>query len=195
MFQGQEARAILTLGGVEKIDKSSLQAELMALDGNLLKTGKPVSLKSEDKAGIRHSFTFTPPGQLFKIKLKGKTKKGNSFERVCHNAIKSETLLIKVLYVKNDFAIPRGGSSFVIFTIENHGNSEIVEIRVFGSMGKVERISKTSVVIRKRRQSSFSVKYTSDATAVQGVTITIVASVKGKSSGSKSTLSIPLLVV
>ena len=167
----------------------------MTLEGERLKISQPVSLKSEGKNGVRQLFTFTPPGQLFKIKLKGTTKNGNPFERISHNVIKSESLLVKVLFAKNDFTVPQGASTFLLFLVENYGNNEVIDVRLFGSLGTVQRVSRNSVFVRKRRKSSFTVTFSAKATAEKGITITIVVLVKGKSSGSKSTLSVPLLVV
>ena len=183
------------MGGVAHVDKKTLKAELITLQGDVIKTSKPVSLTSKDKQGIRHSFKFYPPNQIFKIKLKGQTKKGNPFERICHSPIKPETLLVKILFARNDYTIPQGGTGYVIFTIENFGNNDVVDITSFGSLGTVERQSRKFSRVRKGRRSSFSVRFRGNAKATKGVTVTIVVSVKGRNSGSKSVMSVPLLVV
>ena len=190
-----EAEAILTLGGVAHVDQRTLKAELVTLEGDVIKMSKPVSLTSKDKRGIRHSFKFYPPNQIFKIKLKGRTKKGNSFERICHTRIKPETLLVKVLFARNDYTISQGSTGYVIFTIENFGNDDVVDITSFGSLGTVERQSQAMRRVRKGRRTSFSVTFRGNPKATRGVTVTIVVSVKGRISGSKSVMSVPLLVV
>jgi hypothetical protein len=44
-----EAEAILTLGGVAHVDQRTLKAELVTLEGDVIKMSKPVSLTSKDK--------------------------------------------------------------------------------------------------------------------------------------------------
>ena len=156
---------------------------------------RPVSLKSKDRKGIRHSFKFYPPNQIFKIKLKGRTKKGNSFERVSHSPIKPESLLVNVMFARNDYTISQGRTGYVIFMIENVGNDEVVDITSFGSLGTVERQSRAMSRIRKGRKTPFSVTFRGNTKAERGVTVTVVVSVKGRKSGSKSVMSVPLLVV
>ena len=192
---GAQAEAILTLGGVDHVDLRTLRAELVTLQGDVITTSRPVSLTSKDRKGIRYSFKFYPPNQVFKIKLKGRTKKGNSFERICHSPIKPESLVVKVLFARNDYTMSQGGTGYVIFMIENFGNDEVVDMTSFGSFGTVERQSRAMNRVRKGRQTTFSVTFRGNTKAVRGVTVTIVVSVKGRRSGSKSVMSVPLLVV
>lgn len=167
----------------------------MDLCGDVITTTRSVSFTSKDKKGIRHSFKFFPPNQVFKIKLKGRTKKGHGFERISHSPIKPETLIVKVLFARNDYTLTQGGTGYVIFTIENYGESEVVDITSFGSMGTVERQSRNEARVRKGRKTSFSVSFRGKTKATTGVTVTIVVSVKGRNSGSKAVMSVPLLVV
>ena len=80
----------MTLGGVNKVDDTSLQAEFVTLEGEpLMAHSSGNTLKSEDTHGIRYLLEFPLPGEFFKIKIKGKTKDGNLFQRVCpHEPIK-----------------------------------------------------------------------------------------------------------
>ena len=194
-FKGVEAEAILTLGGVAHVDLQTLRAELISLQGDVITTSGPVSLTPKDNKGIRHSFKFHPPNQIFKIKLKGRTKMGNPFERICHSPIKPGTLLVKVLFARNDYTISQGRTGYVLFMIENFGNTEMVDIKSHASPGNVESQSRTLGRVRQGRRTSFSVSFRGNAKAIRGVTVTVVVSVKGRASGSKSVTSVPLLVV
>ena len=89
----------------------------------------------------------------------------------------------------------QGNSGYVIFMIENFGNDEMVDIKAFGSLGTVERQSRKMGRVRKGRRTSFSVTFRGNSKATKGMTVTIVVSVKGRNSGSKAVMSVPLLVV
>ena len=184
----------MTLGGIENIDATSLRVELVTIFGQVLtKETQTCSLQRKDKIGIRQSLTFVLPLVVFNIKLTGKTKKGQQFERICHNSINSESLLIKILYAKNDYTVSSGKSTFIIFTVQNLGAAETVHFEATGSLGT------TSVKGRKsrrlRRRTSFTVIITTDKNTAKGITTTVVAWAKGGKSKSKASISVPLLVV
>ncbi len=177
------------------VDKQTLEAELVTLEGDIITTSKPVSLTSKGLKGFRHSFKFYPPNHIFKIKLKGKTRKGNLFQRICHTPINPETLLLSVIFARNHYTVAMGRTSFVIFTVENFGNDELVDFKSFGNLATVKRQSRKVGRARKGRSASFSVSFTGNTKVTIGMTVTIVVSVKGRNSGSKSVMSVPFLVV
>ncbi|XP_046850766.1 von Willebrand factor A domain-containing protein 7-like [Xenia sp. Carnegie-2017] len=192
---GVQAEAILTVGGISHVNKNSLRAELVTLRGDVITTTRPTSLSAKDSKGIRHSFKFHPPNQIFKIKLKGLTKKGNSFERISHSPIKTETLIVKILFARNDFTLKQGNTCYIIFTVQNFGNNEVVDFKSLGNLGTVERQSRKFGRIRKGRKTSFAVTFRGKLKATPGMTVTVVVSVTGRSSGSVAKMSVPLLVV
>lgn len=83
----------------------------------------------------------------------------------------------------------------MIFTIENFGDTEVVDIKAFANMGTIEKLSRKIARIRKGRRSSFSVKFRAIATATKGDTVTIVVLVKGRDSGSNAVTSVATMVV
>ncbi|XP_046851457.1 von Willebrand factor A domain-containing protein 7-like [Xenia sp. Carnegie-2017] len=192
---GVQAEAILTVGGISHVNKRSLAAELVTLGGDVITSTRPTSFSAKDSKGIRYSFKFHPPNQIFKIKLKGLTKKGNSFERISKTPVKAETLIVKVLYARNDFTLKHGSTTFLIFSIENFGNNEVVDFKSFGNLGTVKSQNRKFGLARKGRETSFAVTFRGKPKATPGMTVTVVVSVTGRSSGSVAKVSVPLLVV
>ncbi|XP_046850362.1 hemicentin-1-like isoform X2 [Xenia sp. Carnegie-2017] len=192
---GVQNEAILNVRGISHVNKSSLAAELVTLYGDVITSTRPTSLSAKDSKGIRHLFKFHPPNQIFKIQLKGLTKKGNSFERISKTPVKAETLIVKVLYARNDFTLKHESTTYLIFSIENFGNNEVVDFKSFGNLGTVERQSRKFGLVRKGRKTSFVVTFRGKPKATPGMTMTVVVSVTGRSSGSVAKMSVPLLVV
>ena len=167
----------------------------MALEGDTITTNKSVSLTSRSNKGVRYSFKFHPPKEIFKIKLKGKTKKGNPFQRIGDKLIKRETLLVRIIFVRNHYTVAKGRTSYAVFTVENYGGDEVVDFKCFGSLIVVERQSRRMGRALRGRRASFFVTFRGKAHVTKGETVTTVVSVKGRKSGSKSVISVPFLVV
>jgi hypothetical protein len=63
--------------------------------------------------------------------VKGKTKRGNAFERSSRNKIHAATALIRVRSAKHgQLTIPRGKRTFVVIMVYNTGLTEIFGIVV-----------------------------------------------------------------
>ena len=90
---------ILTVAGANKIHKKSLSLDLMSMDDRRLGTA---AVTPHGSSGAHFSATFSPPSAPFKLKFKGMTKKGYSFERLSRNAVHPSHALIRVLYVRNE---------------------------------------------------------------------------------------------
>ena len=122
---------ILTVAGANKINKTSLSLDLMSMDGRRLGRAAVIPHGS---SGAHFSAAFSPPSARFKLKLKGLTKKDNSFERISHNTVHPSHALIRVLYARNEYTIPAGGSGFVMFVVYNTGATEIFDIKFSNSL-------------------------------------------------------------
>ena len=177
------------------VDQQTLEAELVTLEGDTITTKKPISLTSKSRKGIRYSFKFYPPNEIFKIKLKGKTNKGNPFQRISIKPIRHETLFVQMIFARNHGTVPKGRTSYAVFAVENVGSDEVVDFKSFGTLGTVERLSRRMGRARKGRVASFAVTFRGSAEAAKGATVTIVVSVKGRKSGSKSVIPVQFLVV
>ena len=128
VFAGEKAHVILTVAGNEKMDRSTLALDLLSEDGKRL--GSAI-VSPGRTSGAHFTASFNPPAVPFTLKLKGMTKKGYKLERLSHNVVQPSLFIIRVLYVSNEYTIPAGGRTFVMFRVHNNGPNDIFDIRVY----------------------------------------------------------------
>lgn len=93
------------------------------------------------KEGIRYIAALNPPSQPFKLKIKGITIDGYSFERVSRNVIEPKHVLLRVVRSDDDFTLRRGESSNVEFYIFNSGANDTLSVAVKDRLNYVTGIS------------------------------------------------------
>lgn len=172
-------RVVLIITEAEKIDVMSLVVDLLSRDGNSLgmASAKPVGT-----SGAHFSASFTPPSVPFRLVLKGKTKKGNRFERNSHSIVNPSNVLIRVLYAKEEYTVPSKGNGYVMFIVYNNGPSEVFDVHVRNTTRFTASIVRPTITVRKGRTSFFSVSFTAKRPASPGSTDAVLVTITGKTS-------------
>ena len=183
---------ILTVAGANKINSKSLSLDLMSMDGRRLGT---TTVTPHGTSGAHFSASFTPPSAPFKLKLKGKTKKGFTFERNSHNTVRPSHALIRVLYARNEYTIPAGGRGFVMFVVYNTGSTETFDIKVKDRLKYVARLRRTAITVRKGRKSFFSFTFKAPSSAARGGSDEVLATITGRTSKKTVGHVVRLMVV
>jgi len=189
---GKKAVVILTVAGANTINKNSLSLDLISMDGRRLGTA---AVTPHGSSGAHFSATFTPPSAPFKLKLKGMTKKGYSFERLSHNAVHPSHALIRVLYARNEYTIPAGGSGFVLFLVYNTGATEIFDIKVKDHLKYAAHLRRSYITVRQGRKSFFFVTFKAPSSAPRGGSDEVLATITGRTSKKTVGHVVRLMVV
>ena len=170
---------IVTVAKAKKINNKDLNLDLMNQDGKFLGTA---TLTLHGTSGAHFSASFIPPSVSFKLRLRGKTQKGYNFERNSHNVVHPSHALIRVLYARNEFILPAGGSGFVMFVVHNTGPTEIFDIKVKDRLKYVNHLRRTSITVRQGRQNFFSVTFRAPSSAERGKGDEVLATITGRTS-------------
>ena len=164
----------------------------MSLDGNRLGTA---TVTPHGTSGAHFSASFTPPSEPFKLKLKGTTKKGYAFVRNSHTTVHPSHALIRVLYARNEYTIPAGGSGFVMFVVYNTGPTEIFDIKVKDRLKYVAHLRRTHITVRQGRKSFFSATFKVPSSAARGGSDEVLATITGRTSKKTVGHVVRLMVV
>ena len=164
----------------------------MSKAGNRLGT---TTVTSHGTSGAHFSASFIPPSVPFKLKLRGKTEKGYSFERNSRNIVHPSHALIRVLYARNEFTIPAGKSGFVMFLVYNTGPTEVFDIKIKDRLNYVHRLLRSSITVRQGRKSFFSVSFRAPSSAKRGKGDEVLATITGRTSKKTVGHVVRLMVV
>ena len=180
------------MAGSEKVDTSSVCLELITTDGTRI---SDVTLQTRDN--IHFTASITPrSGQPFKLKLKGTTLGGNSFERISRQTIKPTTAVLRGKYASNDYTLPLGTITIVHFQLCNFGASEYFDVKVVkDKLGYVVTPNVRSRRVFKGRCTILSIR--ARATSPQDVekTNTVFLIAKGRTSKVVVSQAVRLFVV
>ena len=193
LFVGKKSHLVLTVAGADKIRANTLSLELVDS-----KTGRQISkatVKPRGTTGAHFVSSFVPPPRsTFRLVLKGKTKRGYDFRRMSRNIIKPKTALIRITYARNDFTIPRGSRSFVVFVVHNVGPTEVFDIFIEDRLGFRVRKGRRSVLVRQGAKRMLSVWFKAPPGAELGKSNSVVLSITGRKSRVRSGQIINLIV-
>ena len=192
LFAGETARVILTVAGDEKINRSTLALDLLSEDGKRL--GSAI-VSPGRTSGAHFTASFNPPSVPFTLKLKGKTKKGYNFERLSHNVVQPSLFIIRVLYASNEYTIPAGGRTFVMFRVHNNGPPDSFDIRVKDNLNYFQYLRGSPVSVRKRSRGFFSFIMRAPASAPRGKGDEVVVSATSRKSKKTVSQVVRLMVV
>lgn len=175
----------------EKLDGASLAVTLLSMDGKPLGTA---SVKPVGTSGAHFSASFTPPSVPFRLMLKGKTKRGNKFQRNSHTVAKPSNVLIRVSYAKEEYTVPAKGNGFVMFIVHNNGPTEVFEIDVKDTERFHPTLTRSTITVRKGRKSFFSVSFKAKSPASPGGADAVLVTVTGRTSKTTSGHVVTLMV-
>ena len=117
---------LITVAGSEKLNTSSVRLELITTEGTRM---SDVTLHTSDNVHFTASITPSA-GQPFKLKLRGTTRGGHTFERISRQTFKPTTAVLRVKHASNDYTLPLGRVTFVHFQLCNFGASEYFDVTV-----------------------------------------------------------------
>ncbi|XP_031557718.1 von Willebrand factor A domain-containing protein 7-like [Actinia tenebrosa] len=178
---GQRANAIITVAGAERIQRNRLSVELIdSRNGRVLTT---VAMTPRSSSKAHFVVSFTPPSTPFKLRMKGRTKAGNVFERSSIKTIRATTALIRVYRAKDgQLTIPRGRRMFVILLIFNVGPTETFDVSVNDPKQYATKRRKRHVKVNKNRSRRFSMWFTAPLSATPGESYPVAVTIKGRKS-------------
>ena len=145
-------------------------------------------------SGAQFSASFSCPAVPFIMKLRGKTNRGFNFERMSHNIVHPSNTLIRVIYARNDYTIPAGRSSLVTFLMHNNGPKETFDIKAKDRLKSVQHLRRSSITVRQRRTSFFSVVLKAPLSASPGKGDELLVTAKGRTSKKTVSLLVRLMV-
>lgn len=191
---GQVAKAVITVTGIDKVQSSSLLIQVLdSTTGRVLKT---VAMKPRGRSKAHFLVSFKPPSTPFKLKIKGKTKAGNTFERSSRKEIQATTALIRVHSAKDgQLTIPRGKRSYVIMMIYNTGPTGRFKIVVTDPLGFAVSRKNRQIRVRKNRSKRFSIWFQANSSAKPGMADPAAVSIVRRSTGVKTGQVLNLIVV
>lgn len=190
---GKSTQVLITVAGAEKVRPRSLRLEFITKYGNLISSH---SLQSRGRRNVHYTSTFSAPSQSFRLKLLGTTKAGNAFERISRNIVTPKTVLLRVVHSRNQFTLPIGRTSFVLFEIINGLRTrETFAIKAKSRLGYILPMSRRIKAVRGGYRSHFSLRFRSTKRSDVGKTDIVMVSIKGRGSKAKSVQIVQLLVV
>ncbi|XP_068757745.1 uncharacterized protein [Montipora capricornis] len=187
----ETARVVITVAGNAKINRNTLKLDLISEDGRRLTTA---TVTPRGRSGAHFSANFSCPAVPFALKLRGKTKKGYNFQRRSHNIVHPSNTLIRVIYARNDYTIPAGRSSLVTFLMHNNGPKETFDIKAKDRLKYVQHLRRSSITVRQRRTSFFSVVLKAPLSASPGKGDELLVTAKGRKSKKTVSLLVRLMV-
>ena len=185
---------ILTVAGSNKINSRSLTLDLMSMDGRRLST---TTVTPQGSSGAHFSASFTPPSAPFKLKLRGTTKEGNSFERKSHNTVHPSHVLIRVVWASNDYTIPTTGISWKIvsFTVHNRGPGDVFDVQVKNLKFVSPHNFPKSIPVFQGSEYFFSVEFTPPSSSARGENEVMLLTLTGRTSGKTFRKFVRLMII
>lgn len=189
---GKPAHVILIVRAVNKIQPASLNLDIVGEGGEVLNT---TSVRSVGAGGAHFSATFPTPTVPFKLQLKGKTKKNFDFERNSQHTVTPSHVVVKVLYARNEFTVPKSGNEFTMFFAYNTGPTEEFAFKVKNTSNIEAHYPKSMAHIYRDRMAFFTVRFTATPSAVRGAADRVLVSVTGQTTNVTASYPVSLMVV
>ena len=183
---------VVTVAGSEKIDTSSVRLELITTEGTRI---SDVTLQKLND--VHYTASITPrTNQPFKLKIKGTTRGGNSFERISRQTVKPTSFVLRGKYASNDYTLPLGATTFVHFQLCNFGDMEYFDMTVAkDKMGYITSPPVKPKKVRKDRCTTFSIRVRATRSQDVGKTNTVFVIAKGRTSKFVVSQAVRLFVV
>lgn len=188
---GKPAHVILIVRAVNKIQPASLNLDIVEEDGKVLSTASVLPVGT---SGAHFSATFSTPTVPFKLQLKGKTKKNFDFERNSQHTVTPSHVVVKVLYARNEFTVPKSGNEFTMFFAYNTGATEVFDFKVKSTSNFKAQSSRSSARIYRDRLAFFSARFTATPSAVRGAADRVLVTVTGRTTHVTASYLVSLMV-
>lgn len=171
---------------------SSLSLEILGEVGKALKTA---TVRPVGTGGAHFSASFITPSVPFKLQLKGKTKKNYDFERNSQSTVIPSHVVVRVLYARNEFTVPKSSYEYVMFFVYNTGATEVFDYKVKNtSKLKAQIYSRSSAVVFQNRLAFFAVRFTATPSAVPGAADNVLVTVTGRTTKVSDSHLVSLMV-
>ena len=170
----------------------SLDLHILGTEGEKLRTA---TVRPAGKSGAHFSASFPTPTVPFKLQLRGKTKGNFDFERNSQSTVLPSHVVVRILYARNDFTVPKAGYEFAMFFVYNSGATENFDFKVKDTSNlKAEYNSKSPVRVYQGRLRTISVRFTATPSAVPGATENVLVTVTGRTSKVSASYVVTLMV-
>ncbi|EDO42254.1 predicted protein [Nematostella vectensis] len=186
---GEPAIVKVLIPLANRLQVSSLRLDALDRFGNVLE----MSMVSRATATFQR-----PPSVPFKLRLRGTTVGGFSFERISRKIITAKSAIIRMVYNKNYYTLPRGKRSYVRFAIHNNGASDTFRVNLAFSSRGIQIVSPPSASgyhVRSRGQRYVSTQLEVPTSMRKGTFIKMFVTARGTRSGVTTKLSAQLMVM
>jgi len=140
-FKGRENMMVIRIGGIARIQASSLRVDVVDTHGNMLI--KDITIKELDSKDI-YSTKMSPPDVPFKIRLSGRTQSGHNFERISSGIAKAATAYMRATFAGNEFTATIGkGAVTAQVQVLNIGDEDTITFNVAASIGSIQTKSQS----------------------------------------------------
>ncbi|XP_057291426.1 hemicentin-1-like isoform X2 [Hydractinia symbiolongicarpus] len=109
---GVENQLIIRLGGVHRIDITTIQVDIMDLNGNVLMSN--LSLSGLEAGNNVLRAMFTPPAASFRVRLTGQTNSGAPIERLSRGISRATNVFVRPVYAGDEFTVSSGQTNVVV---------------------------------------------------------------------------------
>lgn len=188
---GEQAHVLLILREAGKVQTASLNLEIQSTDGKVLQT---TPIKVIGTSGAHFSAAFPTPKVPFKLQLRGKTKNNFDFERSSQSTVNTSHVVVRALYARNEFTVPKSGYEFAMFFAYNTGATEVFDFKVRDTSNFKARPSRSSVLLRQNRKAVVTVHFTTTPSAVSGAADNVLVTVTGRTSKVSDSSLVNLMV-
>ena len=182
---------ILIVREADKVHAASLILDILREDGNVLSS---TFVKPVGTSGAHFSASFPTPTVPFKLQLRGKTRKNFDFERRSQSTVHPSHVVVRVLYARNEFTVPKSGYEFTIFSAYNTGATEVFDFKVKDTSPFKAQYSTSPVRINQDRLAFFSVRFTAITSAVPGTAENVLVTVTGQTTKVSASYVVSLMV-
>lgn len=190
-LKGKNAHVILILRGADKVQAGSLNLDILSADGKFLNTA---SVRAVGAGGTHFSASFATPTVPFKMQLNGKTKKNHNFERNSQSTVNPSHVVVRVLYARNEFTVPKSRSEVIWFFIYNTGATEKFKLKVEVTSKFKAQYSTSPIRVYQDRLAFISIRFTAMPSAVPGSAEDVLVTVTGQASKVSASYIVSLMV-
>ncbi len=182
----------LRVSNVELLDQSTLKVDIVNEKGTVLLA----DVAAKKIGGGAFEAEFNPPSPKFKVIIKGKTTKGNSFQRLSNRFSEAQKVVMVAMSGGEEFtASVAGRQSKVRVYVYNGGAAERLTFQASANYGSASAITSYKVV-QKASNTTVDFTYTLSGSASSHVGKTDTISVKATGTASSQIQTpVDLLIV